>query len=721
MPLPSLIQRLKALVPGRRHDTASRLRAGITLVAATAVLLTAVPLMLYSLLTGARIEQQRIDLIGGMIAQNLSSELQSLRADLVAMAASPVVATALTDSAGREAYLRPFLQQRATSLGATMVLLDYRGRELLRTNPTPGMEGDTPEQPAATGAHSFAVVPLSLSGSSLVHRAPIVFFVNQRVIGALELRMPLGTVLGRAARGFTEAVDVALLHGGGVIVGHEDSGLAAAWRRVVVAVAGEGGASTVELTLAYRSRSGQLPDYLAGSTLLVLVMALLSLAVAMLAARRMARRLTEPLSLLVVASERFRAGEIPDLRDLQSVTEIAQLGQALTDAFVARDEAQREIRRYSERMLDGLPIAIFSGEVQTDGDFDLDYISPSVTRITGWHPEALRTLSDFANKGKPGAGEALRGFMLGGLAGDTATLDYPLYRADGSLSWLRLRTRVSAPDSEGSRALVAGTLTDVTDERRMAEQTVNTAKLATLGEMATGLAHELNQPLAVITLAAENTLRSLARNDPSLLPGLSARQQRIIQHAMRARTIVDHLRIFGRHDAGELSAIRLQDAIEGAKILVGRLLRESSVTLDSALSPDLPPVWGRLVPVEQVLVNLLVNARDAIGERGDPSGAVTLSAVTSGEMLVLSVRDSGPGFPPEMLSRIFEPFFTTKEVGKGTGLGLSICHGIMKSFGGTIEAANHPGGGAEFRLSFRIAPKPGAPTGSELSGGCAEQ
>ena len=693
----------------RRRDTAARLRAGIILVATAAVLLTALPLLVYSLLTGATLERQRSDLIGEVVAQNLLNVVQNLHTDVEALATSPVVATALTDSAGREGYLRPFLQQRADSLRATMVLLDYRDRELLRVTPSFAQAEEPAEQPPIN-LQSRRDEHLSIiNGDHLVHREPIVFFVNQRVIGSLEARLPLATLLAQATRGFSNEFDFAILRGGAIRAGQSDAGMATARRGPVTVVPAEVGMPAVQIDLAYRPRTGHLPHFLAGSAVLILVMVLLSLVLATLAARRMARKLTKPLALLVAASERFRAGEIPDLQGVQSVTEIAQLGQALTDAFVARDEAQREVRRYTERMLEGLPVAVFSGDLRADGDFTLDYISPGATRITGWQPDALHNLQDFVDKATPYAGQLLKEAMQQAFAAGAATLDYPLRRADGSASWLLLRVRVTERKGDGSPATIAGTLTDVTEERRIAEQAANAAKLATLGEMATGLAHELNQPLAVITMAAENTLRSLERNDPARLPDVPERLQRIVRQAMRARAIVDHLRIFGRNEAEALGAIQLQEAIEGAKILVGGLLRESGITLQENLPPDLPAVYGGLVPAEQVIVNLLVNARDAIRDAGSVPGEVTLSAEVSGDMLVLSVRDSGPGFRPELLPHIFEPFFTTKEVGKGTGLGLSICHGTMRSFGGMIEARNHPQGGAEFRLSFRLAHEVGMP------------
>lgn len=181
--------RVMNVLVGSRHDTASRLRAGIMLVATAAVLLTAIPLLVYSMRTGSTIEAQRIDLIGELVAQNVAHEAQNLRLDVLAMAASPIVATALTDSAGREGYLRPFLQQRATALGAVMTLLDYRGRELLRARPSPG-EAEAPANQPTGDSVAIAASPVStVDDTELVHRVPITLFGNQRVIGALEARI----------------------------------------------------------------------------------------------------------------------------------------------------------------------------------------------------------------------------------------------------------------------------------------------------------------------------------------------------------------------------------------------------------------------------------------------------------------------------------------------------------------------------------------------------
>lgn len=243
-------------------------------------------------------------------------------------------------------------------------------------------------------------------------------------------------------------------------------------------------------------------------------------------------------------------------------------------------------------------------------------------------------------------------------------------------------------------------------ERERAAQLAQASKLAQLGELATGMAHELNQPLTAITLAAQNALKQLDRGtlDP---PSLAGRLDRILQMARRASTVIDHMRIFGRM-GGEASApIPLAAAVRGARDLLAFKLERHGVRVEETLPPDLPAVVGQAVPLEQVLVNLIANACDAYGERpegGDvPPRIVAIAATATEGWVRLTVRDEAGGIPPDVLPRIFAPFFTTKPVGQGTGLGLSISYGIINDMGGTL-AADSADGSTTFVVSLPAAP-----------------
>jgi len=251
---------------------------------------------------------------------------------------------------------------------------------------------------------------------------------------------------------------------------------------------------------------------------------------------------------------------------------------------------------------------------------------------------------------------------------------------------------------------LASALRAVDAARRITQQAEVSAKLATLGELATGIAHELNQPVTVISLAAENADAALEDG----ADGIEEARDRlglILRQTERARSIVGHLKVFGRSDAGPLAPIDIATAIQGALVLVGPSLMADMVRVDVREPVGLPLVAGRQVPIEQVIVNLLMNARDALLEKPPPERIVWLHASTieQGRSVQVTVRDNGPGIPADVMPHLFEPFFTTKPAGQGTGLGLSICHGIMDSMSGRLAATNIPGGGAEFIMTLRAA------------------
>lgn len=245
---------------------------------------------------------------------------------------------------------------------------------------------------------------------------------------------------------------------------------------------------------------------------------------------------------------------------------------------------------------------------------------------------------------------------------------------------------------------------DISELRQSQAQLMHASKLATLGEMATGVAHELNQPLGVIRMAAANSVKVIDRGklDAEYLTG---KLKRIEEQTERAAQIIKHMRIFGRNDNDAAKPFDTAPAFENVRNLMTRQLQ----TMDVALTIEEPdgPVWttGQPVLFEQVLINLISNARDAIVSNraeGQSGGRVDIRAAIDGPNLALTVCDTGGGIPEEALDRLFEPFFTMKEPGKGTGLGLSISYGTIRDMGGTISVANNPEG-ACFSISLPLA------------------
>lgn len=233
-------------------------------------------------------------------------------------------------------------------------------------------------------------------------------------------------------------------------------------------------------------------------------------------------------------------------------------------------------------------------------------------------------------------------------------------------------------------------------QRRMEENKLyQMSKLASLGEVATGLAHEINQPLGVIRLAASNALTGMKMGLPP--EHLVSKLDRIVQQTARMSRIIDHMRIFGRKSDEHLQPSAPLDAVEGALQVVGAHLRLDNIEVRSAQGPDIPKVMCRQDQLEQVIINLIQNARDAIVDRRARTGedfpglirlSVSCEPGRAGRMLRVRVEDNGGGIPEDVLERIFQPFFTTKPPGKGTGLGLSVSFGIIRDHGGTLSVAN---------------------------------
>ncbi|QTL05458.1 hypothetical protein J5J86_09330 [Aquabacter sp. L1I39] len=238
---------------------------------------------------------------------------------------------------------------------------------------------------------------------------------------------------------------------------------------------------------------------------------------------------------------------------------------------------------------------------------------------------------------------------------------------------------------------------DQTSKRMEENKLYQMSKLASLGEVATGLAHEINQPLGVIRLAATNALNGLKRGMPP--DHMESKLNRIIQQTVRMSRIIDHMRIFGRKSSESFEPSDPVDAIDGALQVVGAQLRLDNIAVTVAAAPGQTQVLCRQDQLEQVLINLLQNARDAIHERRKRTGAgfhgcieVNLQLEDIATLLPPTVRidvsDNAGGVPEDILDKVFQPFFTTKPPGKGTGLGLSVSFGIARDHGGTLSVAN---------------------------------
>ena len=239
------------------------------------------------------------------------------------------------------------------------------------------------------------------------------------------------------------------------------------------------------------------------------------------------------------------------------------------------------------------------------------------------------------------------------------------------------------------------------------EQLVQAGKLATLGELTTGVAHELNNPLNNIGLFIGNAidLIELGRIEKdAILRDL----QSAMQQVRKATDIISHLRTFGRAASVSLEPLSINQVIERALSLVHEQLRLREIDVDLDLSPENPKVAGSPIQLEQVFINLFTNARDALMESS--RRMIKITSTARPKEVDITFSDTGPGIPEGLEQRIFDPFFTTKEVGRGTGLGLSITYGIIKDHGGSIAVVQASGDGATFRIQLPRAAEPAQET-----------
>lgn len=232
------------------------------------------------------------------------------------------------------------------------------------------------------------------------------------------------------------------------------------------------------------------------------------------------------------------------------------------------------------------------------------------------------------------------------------------------------------------------------------EQLVQAGKLATLGELTTGVAHELNNPLNNIGLFLGNMidLLELGRIDKSrILRDL----QNAAQQVRKATEIISHLRTFGRAAPVTREAVSIRQVLERALSLMQEQLRLREIEVSVDLGPDDPMVFGNPIQLEQVFINLLTNARDAMVD--SPEKRIRVSRAVEETAVHLVFSDTGPGIPKGLEQRIFDPFFTTKEVGMGTGLGLSITYSIIKEHHGSISVVPQMDRGATFLIELPLA------------------
>jgi PAS domain S-box-containing protein len=258
----------------------------------------------------------------------------------------------------------------------------------------------------------------------------------------------------------------------------------------------------------------------------------------------------------------------------------------------------------------------------------------------------------------------------------------------------------------GERNVIMVSTTDITEVVEKETQLIQAGKMTTLGVMAAGMAHEINQPLNVIQVCADFFLKMLKRGQPIDDEDLKTMANDIVANVERAAGVIKHVRDFARQSELVRSKVNINDPIRDVFKVLGHQLKMHDIDVTLDLDPDIPDITAEHNRLEQVFINLVSNAIDAMDEKNAHSDSpnspkqLSIKSFVQNDQVMVHVTDTGTGMSEEVKNKIFEPFFTTKKVGKGTGLGVSISYGIIKDYSGRIEIDSEIGAGTTFKLTF---------------------
>ena len=356
----------------------------------------------------------------------------------------------------------------------------------------------------------------------------------------------------------------------------------------------------------------------------------------------------------------------------------------------AMEKKLHQQQEFARRLVDSFPDLIFV----VDTERRYTFASPKVEEVLGYdQKESMGTV--FGERTHPEDRSTLIGVCEDLLSRkrNFASVEVRVRHKDGE--WRRLRCHLSPLfDEKGKIEGLVISGRDITEVKRLEEQLIQAEKLAAMGQMLAGVAHELNNPLTAILGASE-----LVRERPGVDETTRKQLEMTHRQARRAARIVQNLLEFSRPAAPQKKPLDLNAVIERTLQLHEHSLRRNAVEVDLRPCASLPVVVGDASQLIQVFLNLLNNAEQAIREVR-PSGRIQIRLVREGSRVLATVTDDGAGIKPEVLPKLFDPFFTTKRPGGGTGLGLSICLSIVREHGGDIEAQSLPSGGAAFTVSL---------------------
>lgn len=248
--------------------------------------------------------------------------------------------------------------------------------------------------------------------------------------------------------------------------------------------------------------------------------------------------------------------------------------------------------------------------------------------------------------------------------------------------------------TDGTPLSILMVVHDISQRKKLQANQIHADRMASLGQMAAGMAHEINQPLNIISMVIDKLLFEANKNNQVDLEMLNEKSNKVFENLTRIRNIIDHIRVFSRSNVDYIPiAFNINMSIENAISMISEQFKHLGIKLNLDLEEQIPQLVGNTYQFEQVIINLLNNARDAISEKksqveGYTDFCIDLKTFMDDNHLIIEVKDNGMGIREEDINNILLPFFSTKEEGKGTGLGLSICYQIIKDMGGIIEISS---------------------------------
>jgi PAS domain S-box-containing protein len=424
--------------------------------------------------------------------------------------------------------------------------------------------------------------------------------------------------------------------------------------------------------------------------------------------------LTRPMQTLNAVTQRMAAGDLSQQVPIRRGDEIGSLAknfnrmaeklreytENLERTVEVRSmelaESDRKYRTFVESSLDGL--------VTTDRKGYITFANHAMEIMVGESRQSIvgRHISEFYSGGITEAREIMEELESGGQFRNREMLlvnqglELPILTS-GSLLY----------NDAGEIAGTLGAFKDITERKKLESklkqtqaQLVQTMKMRALGDLVAGVAHSINNPLM-----ASNTILHVIMEDLNKDPVSQRRLSVLLECNRRVESIVKHLKEFSRQSPGQFALVDVNRAVEDALIITAQQLLNRNIRIEKSLAQKLPPVRGDANQLEEVIMELLANARDAMeGNTREKILALTtfVESEDGKKKVAIEVKDNGKGIPVEIRDKIFEPFFTTKDMGKGTGLGLSICYGILEDHGGSMEVESTPGEYTLFRVLLPV-------------------